>query len=389
MYKIINKKKLYLTMAADCLGWLLCLPKVLLARKRPINPEEIQEILLIRTAYIGDVVMALPLLAPLRRHFPNARITFLTSSCSLPLLENNPFVDEILTVDPFWFYPTTRDNWFDFIKAIRKKSFDLVIETRGDIREILGLVLPIHARHKIGYACGGGGYLLTDIVPYTQIRHRIDFHLDIARHLGCPIPAATDWNIYLHDTEEQEIEELLHKEVGPRWQKILAIHPGSRKPLKCWPAERYAALADRLADKYDITILLVGAPDERPLVECVANLMHTPAINLAAKTSLRQLAGVLRRCTLFVCNDSSPMHIAAAVKTPVVAIFGPSKSKETGTWGDSHRVVEKDFPCRYQCDEDVCHYSCHNQCMQDISVEDVLAAVRENHTRLTENPSSV
>ena len=100
------------------------------------------------------------------------------------------------------------------------------------------------------------------------------------------------------------------------------------------------------------------------------------AAKSVGKTDLRGLAGVLSRASLLVANDSSPMHIAAAVKTAVVALFGPSKSVETAPWGEGHVVVEKDFPCRARCDEDVCKFVHHNQCMKDIKVEDVFSALR-------------
>ena len=104
--------------------------------------------------------------------------------------------------------------------------------------------------------------------------------------------------------------------------------------------------------------------------------MNHPAINLAGKISLRLLGGMIERFNLFICNDSAPLHIASALKIPTVAIFGPSKNGETGPYGNFHKVVEKNFPCRYICDDNTCHHERFHACMNDITVENVLEAAK-------------
>ncbi|MBN2570383.1 MAG: glycosyltransferase family 9 protein [Deltaproteobacteria bacterium] len=377
MYRIINKKKLYATMAADLLGNAIFLPKVLLKKREEICPEKIKEILIIRTAYIGDVVMALPLLKPLRERFTNAKISFLTSAKAKKIIENNPYVDEIIAYDPFWFYDSDKRKYIDFIRDLKRRSFDLVIETRGDIREIMFLVFPLKAGYKVSHDVGGGGCFLSHVVPYKGTVHRVDYHLDIARSLGCETCEEVEWGIYLTKDEKKRVQEILKEEGVSQDKPLIALHPGSRKELKCWFPEGYAAVADFVASELCGTVVLTGSPDEVPLVEEVKGLMENRPIVLAGKTTLRELAGVISHCSLFICNDSSPMHIAAAMKTPTVAIFGPSKSIETGPYGKGHIVIEKDFRCRYRCDEDVCLHKNYNQCIKDISVDDVISAVRD------------
>lgn len=375
-YKIINKKKFYATMLADLIGNLLFFPQRL-KKVGEIRTEEIKEILVIRTAYIGDAVMTIPILKPLKERFPGSRVTFLTSTKAVGVLRNNPYVDDILVYDPFWFYPSTKREYLRFIKTLKEKRFDLVIEARGDIREILLLVWPLKARFKVGYNIGGGGYLLTHVVPYKGTNHRVEYHLDIARFLGCEIDKDIEWGIYLTGDEKKRVKEILEGEGVSLDKPMVAIHPGSRKELKCWSQESYAKVADYIICEIEATVLLTGAPEEVPLVERVKGLMENRSVVLAGKTTLRELAGVISHCSLFICNDSSPMHIAAAMKTPIVAIFGPSKSIETEPYGKGHIVVERDFPCRYTCDEDVCLYKNYNQCIKDISVDDVISAVRK------------
>ena len=232
-------------------------------------------------------------------------------------------------------------------------------------------------RFKVGYNIGGGGYLLTHVVPYKGTIHKVEYHLNIAKYLGCEINKDVEWGIYLTGDEKKRVKEILEGEGVSPDRPMVAMHPGSRKELKCWSPEGYAKVADYIISEVGATILLTGAHEEVPLVETVKGFMKNRPVVLAGKTTLRELTGIISRCSLFICNDSSPMHIAAAMKTPTVAIFGPSKSVETAPYGKGHIVVEKDFPCRYACDEDICHFRSHNQCMKEISMNDVFMAVAE------------
>jgi len=375
MYKIVNRKKLCATIAADIAGTIAYAPVRLFRKREVVVPGDIREILVIRTAYIGDVVMTMPLLKPLRERFPQARISFLTATRAAAVLENNPYLDAIIGYDPFWFYPTRRADYRTFIAGLRRTSFDLVIEARADIRELLLLVRPLKARHKVSYDVGGGGYLLTDVVPYGGLKHKVEYHLDIARHLGCDV-GPVEWGVYLREEEKRNVDAVLGRAGigGP----FIAVHPGSRLPLKRWFPERYAALCDALVTRCGLPVVLLGSPDERQLAERIAEGMRRKTVNLTGALDLRELAGVLSRAKLFVCNDSSPLHIAAAMKTPTIAVFGPSKSAETAPYAVLSRVVEKDYPCRFDCDESSCRNSSRpHGCMRDIAVADVLHAAED------------
>lgn len=372
MYKIINKKKLIATFTADIIGNIVFSPKRLFRREETIG-QDVKKILIIRTAYIGDVIMTLPILKPLRIKFPEARISFITSEKAKAVLFNNPYVDEIITFSPFWFYSSSKREYIDFIRNLMKRHFDMVIEARGDIRELLFIVFPLKARFKVSYDVGGGGYFLTHVVPYKMLKHKVEYHLDIVRYLGCSVEDI-EWGIYLKRDEEVRVDELFAKAGINNDMPLTVIHPGARKRLKCWSPEGYAALADALIDRHNISLVFTGSPDEVELVQKVLEMMKHSAAMLAGNITLREMAGILKRCNLFICNDSAPLHIASAMKTPTVAIFGPSKSIETGPYGNIHRVVEKDFPCRYTCDEDVCNYTVHNECMKTITPDDVYEA---------------
>lgn len=374
MYKIINKKKLAATIAADAIGKIIFLPKLLSGKSRENMDDGIRDILVIRTAYIGDVVMTMPILKPLKEKFPGSRISFLTSTPAGEVLKNNPYLDDVITYDPFWFYPTEKKKYLEFIKGLKKRSFDLVIESRGDIRELLFLVWPLKARFKLSYDFGGGGYLLTDIVPYHGLKHKVEYHFDMIRYLGCDI-GDLDWGVYLTEGEKNKVREILEK--NSIRKPFISVHPGARIPLKRWMADRYAKLCDRLIEDYGLPLIMLGAKGERNIVDEILREMRHRPTDLVGALTLRELSGILSESALFICNDSSPMHIAASMKTPTVAIFGPSKSVETAPYGNVNRIVEKDYPCRCHCDESSCRNKRFHGCMRDIEVEDVLSAVGE------------
>jgi len=371
LYKIINRKKLVATAVADGIGRVLFgLPR-LLRKSGRIPPEDVRDILVIRTAYIGDVVMTLPILKPLRELYPRARIAFLTASGAVDVLKGNPFVDEVIAYDPPWFYPSSTSAWPEFINRMRRRTFDLVIETRADIREILLLAWPLKANYRVSYDVGGGGYLLTHCVPYPGLRHKVEYHLDLVRYLGYR-GRDLEWGIYLSPEERQRVREIMERK--GTGQPFIAVHPGGRLPLKRWPARHYAAVCGKLTEKYGMPVVVFGSENERPIVEEMISAMKQRPVDLAGEVSLREMAGILSHASVFLCNDSGPMHIAAAMKTPIVAVFGPSKSVETGPFGGEHRVVEKAFPCRPTCDESSCRFERYNACMEDVSPEDVFRA---------------
>ncbi len=372
MYKIINRKKLVATVLVDTLGKILFLPRTIFRRREEIRPESIKTICLIRTAYIGDVVMTLPLLPLLRQKFPQAKITVLTATSAAPLLRHNPHVDAVLTLDPFWFYRKTIHEWLCFVKELRTHPFDLVIEARGDIRDIALIASLMRAKYRVSYDVGGGGYLLTHVVPYPGSCHKVDYHCNIAYFLGAS-PERGEEKIHLAPADRDVAVRLLTEKgvQGP----FFAIHPGSRLVLKRWFPERFAELSVQLISRYHLPLILLGAGSEKPLLRHIQQLAGNRIVPILEALELGQLAAMLELAKVFICNDSAPMHIAAAMQTPTVAIFGPSKSAETAPYTSKSVVVEKFLSCRSSCDEGCCRYHDHHACMQRITVADVLAAV--------------
>lgn len=355
-------------------------PKLILREDRDLISARIQKILVIRTAYIGDVILTLPILSPLNRLFPQAEISFLTTHGAKEILDTNPYVDKIISYDAFWFYKNSvRSAFADYIRLlrlIRSESYDLVIEARGDIRDISLLAYLSKGRYRVSYGVGGGGFLLTHIVPFTKIEHKIRYHMDIAKYLGCT-EAPIEWDMYLTEDEKHLAGRVLAEKGVPRERLIAAIHPGGRKELKRWHPEGFACVAHSLSEELDASVIILGGPDEVDIAKRVAESSRCRTFMLAGETTLRSMAAILERCDLVICNDSCALHIASMIGVPTVAIFGPSKSMETGPFGNIHVTVEKPFACRYSCDENVCTRNPHNECLTSITADDVFNAAHD------------
>ncbi len=372
MYRIFNPRKRAAIRIADAVGHVLWALPRFLSRPKPIDPREVHSILVIRTAYIGDVIMTLPLLAPLKSRFPQAKITFLTSPQAAPLLHTNPYVDKVLTHAPFWFYDTPVSNYPPFLKKLRRHGFQLVIETRGDIRDISLLAYPLAADHKVAYAVGGGGFLLSHTVPHPAVNHRVRYHLDIARYLGASVnnDDPVEWGVYLKEEENLEAQAFLRKQ-GVSGD-FIAVHPGGRVPLKSWSPHRYAKTYDSLGKQTGLPLVLLGSPGECDTASRICQAMERPLINVCGRLGLRTLAAVLSRAALLVCNDSAPMHLAACCGIPVAALFGPSKPEQTGPWGVPSVVVSHDIACRAACDETTCTHTEHHACLERVGSEELV-----------------
>ena len=373
MYRIVNRKKLLLTHIADAISRQVSGMFRHSDTVTEIMPEFVKRILIIRTAYIGDVVMTMPMIKPLKHRFPEARISFLTSRAAAPLLKHHPDIDSVLEFDPFWFYSVNPAGYLKFIRKLIHCRFDLIIEARGDIRDLLFLVFPMKARYKLSYAIGGGSFVLTHVVPHPHINHRVDYHLDIVKFLGGNTDQYhLDWGGYETPEEAHHVRKVFEENniSMPFW----CAHPGSRLPLKRWSDDGYAAAFDRIMTKIQQPLVLLGSAQEITEIQRIADRMkHRPHI-IAGKIDLRAMSGIIRRASLFVCNDSAPMHIASALKTPTAAIFGPSKSDQTGPWNTTSVVIEKPCACRNQCDEHTCTNTTYQYCMKMITVTDVVDA---------------
>jgi lipopolysaccharide heptosyltransferase II len=375
-YKIINKKKKFLVNNADRL---LSIAEMLRFIPHSLNPPDImsvtvKKILIIRLAYIGDVVMTLPVLKPLSNAFPNADIDFLTSRHAASLLEHNPHLHSVIPFNAPWFYKAHEaDRTADLVTSLGRSRYDLGIDFRGDIRNIYNCLYRPGIRYRLSYNSGGGGKLLTHSVDWVKLKHKVEYHLDLLRRLGLQAEATCP-EIFLTDEEVKTAETYLSRLPGCRSKSPVVIHPGARLSLKKWPVRRFVELAKKI-DKHALGPIVIvdteGSMYGREISE------NAPvSADLSGALSVREMAGFLSVCRVVICHDSGPMHIAAAVKTPVIALFGPSRPVETSPCGDQHTVVEAPCDEKDNCDEKNCLIG-NEGCMHRITVESVFREIQK------------
>ncbi|TAK05878.1 MAG: lipopolysaccharide heptosyltransferase II [Candidatus Manganitrophaceae bacterium] len=335
-----------------------------------------REILVIKPSSLGDIIDALPAVGAIRRRYPSARISWLVKSEWAAVLQGHPFIDEVIAV-PFSWRAVPR-----LIQAVRRRPFDLVVDLQGLLRSAL-LGAATGASLRIGFSAAreGASRFYTDRVAVPEgIVHAVDRYREVARALGCEV-SRVDFGFPASEEAAAGIDRLLTGFGLSASAPFIVIHPTARWESKKWVPARFAELADWLIREKKNPIVFVGSKGEREEGNRIVQQMKQPAINAAGRTTLPELAELIRRAECFICNDSGPMHLAAAVGTPVVALFGPTDPRKIGPYGAGHQVIRKGISC------DGCHRNrCvrENECMRAISVEEVIKKISESGLRITE-----
>jgi lipopolysaccharide heptosyltransferase II len=322
---------------------------------------------LIKPSSLGDIVHTLPFLHALRLRFPNAHLSWLVKSEWAPLLEGHPELDELL---PVRFRVGEIGRLF---RAVRR-DFDWMIDLQGLFRTgFLSRLSGAAVRIGLSDAREGSRFFYTHIAPIPkEPLHAVERYLLAGRLFGLQeAPRA----FVLPDLSKAALSlgKLVQSRKIPEELPWVAFHVGAREAPKRWPAERFAFVADALIRERKIAALFIGAKPERKEVEGAIERMARTAYNLAGETELLSLAALLSRVDLLICNDSGPMHLAAALGTPVAAIFGPTDPRKVGPYGEGHRVFKSDVDCS-PCSRSRCVQA--GACMAAISAQEVAGAAR-------------
>ena len=330
-------------------------------------PADFRNILLLKPSSLGDIVHAFPTAAALRRRFASASLTWLVKRQWADVLEANPSIDRVLPVD------LSLSGWPEAVRAVRAGQFDLVVDLQGLLRSaILGWLS--RAPTRIGFASGREGspwfYTQKVRVPDPTI-HAVDRYLLIARALGAvpQDPEPLQFSLAIDTAAEKRLRQLLNSAGVSSGIALVTINAGARWPTKQWPPASFAQVADQL-QKEGIRVAVIGGPDETDPGHAVVRHMTTSPIDLVGKTSIKELIALLRRSCLLITNDSGPMHLAAALNTPVVALFGPTDPGRTGPHGAGHLVFRSGIPCS-PCLSRRCLNPKALECLTSISSEHV------------------
>ncbi len=358
----VNWKYKPILFIIDIIGYVIFFPYRIFKSK--INENEIKKILVIRIDEIGDVLLTTPVFRALRRRFPKAEINVLIKKETKELLENNPNVDSLLICEQPWLKkPINLFYYFSLIKQLRKEKFDLAIELHPDARNIfLGF---ISARCVIGHTFRGLGVLLDKVTKSNpNNEHIIQLNLDVARLVRAN--ASDELEVYYSKENAQNAKKLVRK-LG---KKIVCINPGTGRESKLWLNERWARLADVLIEKYNVQVIFTGSKEEEGLIKDIQLQMRNKkqTINLAGKTSLLDLAALLKKCRLLIASDSGTLHIAKALEVPLIGLYGAVNPM---IWGYN------DKNARSVCKAKEFKENKGRAMMELIQIEDVLKEVNE------------
>ena len=347
----------------------------------PLRP---QRVLAIKFYGLGNIAMVLPVVQALREALPESEVDFLTLEENRPLLERSGLVARTIGVSVGG-YRTFLPSLWRAIRTLRARRYDLVVDFEQFVKLSAIVAFVSGAPERIGFNTDGQrrGWLYTVRVVYTDSDHTSRIFMRLLRPLGIVDPPRPV-GIATTPAEAERIEELLAAQgVAADHFPVIAVHVGSgdnfyRIPLKRWPTGNFARLGDALVERYGATVVLTGkGPEERGLVDATRAAMRHPAIDACDRLSVPELLALLARCHLVVANDTSVMHLAAAVRTPVVAFFGPTAPLHYGPGNPEDLVFYKDLYCspcltNYNLKVSRC---VDPVCIRTITVEEVLAGI--------------
>jgi ADP-heptose:LPS heptosyltransferase len=305
-----------------------------------------RRILLLRLERIGDLVMTLEAITAVRTLAPAATIDLVVGSWNAALAQAIPGVNAVDTLDASWLAREGTGTGLRGLLATawtwRSRAYDLAINFEPDIRSNL-VAAASGAARVAGWRSGGGGPLLDVALDYDVTAHTAVNAIRLVEHVFETPAAPTTPLLAIPSSVVGAADELLRRGKGHR---LVGIHVSGGRAIKQWPAERFAAVAAGLADQHNAVIVATGSPADRPLVEALERAVAPRVvIDASAGTDLLQAAAILSRLDVFVTGDTGPMHLAWAVGTPVVAVFGPSDHRRYATRGPRDRVVRIDLPC--------------------------------------------
>ena len=342
--------------------------------------KDIRSILLLQLGDIGDVVLSFPAIRALRENFPDAKLVVAVREKAAELIADCPWTTDVISIN------TKQRKWYqelayqkDFFLRLWKYNFDLAVDLRADSRGAV-LTLLSGARQRVGFHAQDGKLWRNRFYshfPYVEGRpgqHMVEYYLNLVR--ACDLETENIWpELVIPEEKLSRAIALLNEENVPLDNPVIAIQPFSLWPYKEWDVNKYVDLIQRISDEYKLSIIITGSPDERKKAHTLVKKSERHVHNFAGKTTIGTLAALLKICRLFVGGDSAGIHIAAAVDTPTVSIFGPMSSDAWAPRGSRHRVVQKQLFC-VPCHQKGCNGSGTSQCLEGLTVDEAMPAVK-------------
>lgn len=349
--------------------------------KKTLTQQQINHTrrLLVRsTNWIGDAVMTTPAVRAIRKNFFNARIFILAKPWVAPVFDHSPYVDEVIHYDAKGRHKGIK-GIARLSRELKPMGFDAAILLQNAVEAAI-ITFLAGIKTRIGFDTDARRLLLTHPVPCTkQIKsiHQTGYYLKMLKGVGLST-GSSRLDLFTGEEDKQRAEEILGENGISPGDAVLGINPSATfGPAKQWFPEKYARLSDKMIDTLGVKVIIFGGPQDKALGESIAGAMRNRPLDLSGRTSLGQAMALIDRCCAFVTNDSGLMHVAAAVNTPLVAVFGSTNHTTTSPWSEKSRIVRVPVECS-PCMKMVCPLEKgHMQCMKKVGVDMVFDAVKE------------
>ncbi|MCA9408183.1 MAG: glycosyltransferase family 9 protein [Candidatus Omnitrophica bacterium] len=351
--------------------FLRSIPLVLLkifikSRNKAPDPTEIKNILIIRIDRIGDMVCSVPTIESIRRFYPQAKISLLVNHLTRDLLKDSPLINNILIYGQHG--------------ALNANRFDLVFDLIKDYTlQTAWLAFLTRARYRVGFDIAHrGAFFNLRINPRKNFDHIVDETLELTEQMGiCSLNRIPV--LCVGSSDDKAIDQFFDKTCIKKTDLLIGIQVSGFYPTQRWIPQRFAETADYFVEKLGAKIILLGAKTDEGLLRYIQDRMKHQAV-LCHNLSLSHLKALLKHCHLLVCNNSGPLHMAAALGVPTVSTMGPTVAYRWWPRGKNHIVVRKELNC-IGCNSGVCRIKTHD-CMQLITVDDVItASLKILHTK--------
>ena len=347
------------------------------AGKRPPRPfalsamKGVQRILLMTTTAIGDTLFSTPAIRAVKEAYPDKEVHVLCHQRNALLLKENPRIDRL------FFYRGKVRGMLSLVRSLREQHYDLVIILHSNDPEAIPIAWSTRAPYLIGSGTSRfAAFLSRGIVCRDENRHAIEQRLDLVRVAGAET-ADRRMDFFLPDGWEPKVRGCSTIFGGSWDQPLIGLHPTGSGNYKWWPAEYFVDLANRLFDRYGCRFILFSSKSEAPAAQAIASRLKAPVLNTEGRFDLALTGGLIRSCSLFIANDSGPLHMALALRVPTLALIGADSPLRIGPYqaGNSVSLYRKEEVCDLpRCLNEKCG---DNRCLKQIRPEEVLQVIGE------------
>lgn len=343
-------------------------------RASPVEMRQIQRVAIVKLSSIGDVVHALPVSAALKRTYPHLHLAWIVEERCAEMVTGNPYLSEVITIPgKAWrhsaWHPRTWHEVRRVLGMLRAPRFQLTIDLQGLLESAVVAWLT-GAPLRVGYHWQReGAWLFNRVVPKSPASvHAVQEYLDVARFLGAETEPV-EFPLYIPPEADLRVHQLLEEHGVSPPEGFISINPSAGRNYKRWRTDRWAEVITQIHQEHRLPVVLVGGKADIPLAQQIRSATDAPFVDLVGKTSLKELAAVLRRSLVHLCADTGSAHISVALGKPVIGLYGPTDPVRTSPYGQEHRLLTHKHECL------ICRArprQKHSDCMDKITVAEVM-----------------